>query len=145
MRYVTTLKQKWIDGIAAIEQVSFADPWSRTAFESELTNPLARYAVAVEDETVLAYGGFWKIVDEAHITNVAVAPQARRQGLGRAVMQELIRTAKEEHLAAMTLEARVSNRAALALYESLGFHVVGVRPGYYANGEDAAILWLEEL
>ena len=134
-----------IDQVHAIELLAFSSPWSKESLQGELTiNPVARYLV-VEDEIsrqIIAYAGIWLILEEGHITNIAVHPDYRRQGYGRFVMLELLKLACCFGVKAATLEVRPSNLAAINLYQSLDFSLAGLRPGYYTdNGEDALILW----
>nr|WP_122011904.1 ribosomal protein S18-alanine N-acetyltransferase [Maliibacterium massiliense] len=137
-----TMRAADLDAINALEQRCFSVPWSRHAFEQELENPAACYVVAHLAGRVVGYAGVWIIVDEGHITNVAVHPGFRAQGIGRALVAELIARAQARGAAAMTLEVRPSNTYARRLYEHFGFVGVGVRPGYYEdNHEDALIMW----
>lgn len=131
--------------IVIIEKESFATPWSQEAFRTELTtNSLARYLVLEEGDQIIAYGGYWQILDEGHITNIAVAANQRGKGYGRAILEALIRDARSLGVQYMTLEVRRSNAPAIALYESFGFTIEGVRENYYqAEQEDALILWCE--
>jgi ribosomal-protein-alanine N-acetyltransferase len=136
-----------IDAVVALEQITFTMPWNRDAFETELSsNPLARYIVMEEDGKFAGYAGMWIVLDEAHIMNVAVEASCRGRGLGKALMQQMIQIAASNRAESMTLEVRRSNRAARNLYFKFGFIERGVRPGYYTdNGEDALLLWLENL
>lgn len=135
-----------IPGVVAVENASFHTPWSENAFREELENPRARYLVALEGNAVRGYAGFWSVLDEAQITNVAVAPEARGGGLGRELMAAAIAWAKEEGAVAMTLEVRPANTPARRLYASFGFVERGRRKGYYADTqEDALLLWLDAL
>ncbi len=128
--------------IAELERLCFRTPWTEKALSDELHNRLARYQVAEYQEEIVAYAGMWVFLGEAHITNVAVAPDYRRQGLGRAVMLHMMRTALHNKASAMTLEVRESNIAAQTLYFGLGFQKAGARKGYYSDtGEAAWILW----
>ncbi|QHT63021.1 ribosomal protein S18-alanine N-acetyltransferase [Paenibacillus lycopersici] len=131
--------------IVAIEQESFATPWTEEAFVNELTNNhFARYMVMDYENDVIGYAGMWTIMDEAHVTNVAVREGYRGQGLGERLMTELQRTALLFGARRMTLEVRVSNEVAKRLYAKLGFEPSGIRPGYYSdNMEDALIMWAE--
>jgi len=131
--------------VAAIEAASFPVPWSLQAFVQELLeNSLAEYLVALRNGEVAGYAGAWVILDEAHVTNVAVRPDLRRLGIGRLLMEKLLERVFFLGARRVTLEVRVSNRQAKALYESLGFCTKGVRRGYYEdNKEDALIMWLE--
>jgi ribosomal-protein-alanine N-acetyltransferase len=107
-------------------------------------NHFARYMVMEYDGDVIGYGGMWTIMDEAHVTNIAVRAGYRGQGLGEKLMTELQRTAVFFGAARMTLEVRVSNEIAQRLYRKLGFEPAGIRPGYYSdNQEDALIMWAE--
>jgi len=138
------MSDKHIGYVAEIEKLSFASPWSVEAFEAELANPAARYIIALSEGDVVGYCGYWRIFDEAHVTNVAIRPSDRGKGYGRAMTEELIRLALAEGVRHMTLEVRASNVRAQNLYRSLGFVGVGVRPRYYEdNNEDALIMWLE--
>ena len=136
-----------VDGVMAVEHDSFLTPWSRSAFEEELAqNRLARYIVAVENGEIVGYAGTWLVINEAHVTNVAVSGQRRREGIGRLLMQNLMELARDNDMESMTLEVRVSNAAARHLYEQLGFVEAGIRKNYYSETkEDALILWCEKL
>ncbi|HAN86889.1 MAG: ribosomal protein S18-alanine N-acetyltransferase [Bacillota bacterium] len=137
-----------IDQVLQIERLSFSIPWSRHAFVDELLrNEQARYVVVRDPNgVVLGYGGMWLILDEAHVTNVAVHPEYRRQGIARAIMKSLMETAVCLGATRMTLETRLSNLPAQELYRSLGFVAAGVRPGYYIDDhEDALVMWLEDM
>ena len=129
--------------IVEIEQEAFTCPWSREAFINELTNNhFARYLVMAYDREVIGYGGMWLIMDEAHVTNIAIRAGCRGLGLGERLLTELQRTAVFFGAARMTLEVRVSNEIAQRLYRKLGFEPSGIRPHYYSdNMEDALIMW----
>lgn len=131
-----------IDGVMEIEYASFAIPWSREAFEEELTNNKhAIYIVAKQDNKVIGYGGMWKVLEEGHITNIAVHPDFRRMRVGYAIVEALTQIAKNKGIDSMTLEVRENNIAAQGLYRKFGFEVVGRRKKYYAdNNEDALIM-----
>ncbi len=133
-----------IEQILEIERQSFQSPWSRAAFESELKNLLAHYLLLVEDDKVIGYAGFWQILDEGHITNVALLPTYRGRGLAKRLIGQLIDRARQLNIVQMTLEVRPSNAVARQLYTSFGFSVEGRRPRYYSDsGEDALIMWLD--
>ena len=136
-----------VDGVMAVEKDSFATPWSRSAFEEELAqNRLARYLVAEENGQVVGYAGMWLVINEAHVTNVAVSGSRRGAGIGRLLMETLMGLARENGMGSMTLEVRVSNAVARHLYETLGFAEAGIRKNYYSETkEDALILWREKL
>jgi ribosomal-protein-alanine N-acetyltransferase len=141
------MREEHIDQIEAIEKDSFPTPWSRSAFTGELLqNDFAHYIVVLHENAVVGYGGMWLILDEAHITNVAVRADCRGQGIGKALMLEIIRQAVMRGVNSMTLEVRPSNDAARQLYHDLGFKDRGVRKRYYSdNNEDAIIMWKENL
>ncbi|WP_084110854.1 ribosomal protein S18-alanine N-acetyltransferase [Caldanaerobius fijiensis] len=137
------MTEKHLDAVMEIEKEAFTVPWSRESFEMEITrNKCAYYIVAILDEKVVGYGGMWLVVDEAHITNIAVHRDYRGQGIGKKIIEGLIEEAKRRKLMAMTLEVRASNRVAIHLYEKYGFTPFGRRKGYYSdNNEDAIIMW----
>lgn len=144
---VTEMQLGDLDGVMGIEEQSFPTPWSRRAFWSELTqNIYAHYIVARLNGALVGYGGMWVILDEAHVTNVAVHPEYRRLGIGRRIMNELMDRARSRGATRMTLEVRRSNTGAQRLYEELGFVAKGIRKGYYADlKEDAIIMWKDDL
>ncbi|MGN0710657.1 MAG: ribosomal protein S18-alanine N-acetyltransferase [Anaerovoracaceae bacterium] len=129
--------------MAALDKVCFADPWSEASFRQELTeNDRAFYIAAEIEGKVVGYAGLWAILDEGHITNVAVSPDYRRKGIGRAIVGTLVEAAEENGLTSFTLEVRESNLPAQALYTEFGFEPAGLRKGYYLdNGENAVIMW----
>ncbi|QXM05208.1 ribosomal protein S18-alanine N-acetyltransferase [Crassaminicella indica] len=135
-----------VDDVFEIEKSSFPIPWSVEAFTAEIEhNEKARYVVLEKEEKVIGYGGFWKILDEGHITNIAVHPSVRGKGYGNLIVEGLLKIAKREEIKEMTLEVRVSNKVAQRLYEKYGFKACGIRPKYYQdNGEDAVIMWRSE-
>lgn len=139
---ITPMNKSHIDGVYAIEKDCFSIPWSKRAFEQELENKLAIYVVAVEDNNVIGYGGMWHVVTEGHITNIAVHRDYRRRGIGDAIVKALIKIAEEREMIGLTLEVRKSNTAARTLYRNNGFRLEGIRPEYYEdNREDALIMW----
>jgi [ribosomal protein S18]-alanine N-acetyltransferase len=129
--------------LVRLEQCCFAVPWSEDSLRHELTNnPSARVLVAeAPDGSLAGYAAFWLVLDEGQITNIAVDPAWRRQGIGSRLMQALISLAGNEGLNTLILEVRQRNSAAKGLYTASGFQSVGLRRGYYAdNGEDAIIM-----
>ena len=136
-----------VDAVAAIERATFPTPWSRDAFVQEMTaNAVARYLVAEAGGEVIGYAGAWLILDESHITNVAIREDMRGLGLGRKLMQELLQYLSNLGAAYATLEVRVSNERAQSLYQSLGFIPVGRRKQYYEdNREDALLMVCDHL
>lgn len=144
---IIDMDETHLDDAALIERRCFPIPWSRQALEFELLyNELAEYVVALDGEQVVGYGGMWMVLNEAHITNIAVIPPYRRRGIGRGLLYALIRRAVALGADQMTLEVRPSNRPARNLYHSLGFVDCGRRRGYYRdNNEDAIIMWRRNL
>ncbi|MCY0887950.1 MAG: ribosomal protein S18-alanine N-acetyltransferase [Alicyclobacillaceae bacterium] len=134
-----------VDDVMKVERRSFTAPWSRQAFVTELAdNQFARYLVLEYSGRVIGYGGVWLIIDEGHVTNVAVDPDFRGKQLGEQMMRALMSLCTLQGARKMTLEVRVTNVVAQRLYEKLGFETVGVRKGYYTdNQEDAYIMWVD--
>lgn len=134
-----------LDAILEIERVSFATPWSWEAFKVELKdNEYARYYCLELDGQVIGYMGLWFILDEGHITNIAITPNHQKQHWGEFLMRSVMEKMVEQGMERMTLEVRVSNSSAQSLYKRLGFASAGVRKGYYADSrEDAMIMWAE--
>ncbi len=133
--------------VQAIEKASFSSPWPPHAYRTELeTNRLASYLVVRAEDAVVAYAGMWLMVDEAHVTTFAVHPAWRRRRIGERLLLALLHLAIAHHAREATLEVRLSNLAARRLYEKYGFRPVGLRPRYYSdNHEDALIMTTEPL
>ncbi len=133
--------------VQRIERASFTTPWPPQAYRQELeTNRLAQYLVAQIGDEIVAYGGIWLMVDEAHVTTFAVHPRYRRRRIGERLLLALLDLSLDRHAHEATLEVRLSNLAARRLYEKYGFRPVGIRPRYYTdNGEDALIMTTEPL
>jgi len=132
-----------LDEVLAIERASFSMPWSRGAFLYEMQqNRVARCWVARDEITqVTGYLCLWEVADEIHITNVAVRPSLRRQGIARSLLRTVLEDARARRFKMVVLEVRPSNQHAVSLYESFGFRVVGRRRGYYYDtGEDALVM-----
>lgn len=134
-----------IDDIHEVEKASFSVPWSKGAFQDELSNPLANYYVGEIDEQIIGYMGIWLIADEGHITNIAIDPCKQGKGYGQKLLQETMKQLADKGCKSMTLEVRTSNQAAIGLYEKNGFKIVGRRKNYYTEPkEDALIMWKYE-
>lgn len=128
--------------IAEIERLTFPDPWPQKAFEDELKNEHAIYHVVTFNEQVIGYAGVWKILDEGHITNIAIHPDFRQHGIGRKLVTDMLESGPKEGIEQFTLEVRASNQVAILMYEQLGFVSAGKRPNYYDHPkEDAIIMW----
>ncbi len=136
-----------LDAVQRIEALSFSVPWPEQAYRSEIqANRLASYLVAKVEGEVVAYGGIWLMVDEAHVTTVAVDPGWRRQKIGARLLLALLDVALARGAHEATLEVRLSNLPARRMYESFGFRPVGLRPRYYSdNDEDALIMTTDPL
>lgn len=141
---ISPMRMEDLDDIETIENLSFRIPWPRQAFVRELCeNTLARYFTVRDNGRAVAYGGMWLILDEAHITNIAVHPRHRGKGIGKALLKGMIDYGISKGIKSFTLEVRESNHAAIALYSRLGFRRAGTRKGYYPDTrEDAIIMWL---
>ena len=132
-----------IEELYEVELTSFTDPWSKESFKDELNNEIAHYLVGSINNKVVAYIGAWFILDEAHITNVAVKSDFRRQKIAKQLITAFIVLAKKHQITSITLEVRASNIPAQSLYQQFGFEKQGLRKRYYAdNNEDAIIMWL---
>lgn len=139
------MREEDIDQIVNIEKLSFTIPWSKESFYNELyKNQFASYLVIEDGEKIIGYCGVWIVVDEAHITNIAILPEYRGRKLGDALLAKVIQMAREMGAQSMTLEVRVSNHVAQNLYRKFGFENGGIRKGYYTdNHEDALVMWVK--
>ena len=138
------MREEDLNQIMEIEKKSFATPWTYDAFYNELhTNQFAHYVVAEVDQEIIGYCGLWVIIDEGHITNIAILPEYRGNGLGEKLLLAVMDTARELGAETLTLEVRVSNDVAKGLYRKLGFQDGGIRKSYYTdNYEDALVMWV---
>lgn len=141
--FIRDLVEDDIDELVEIEQECFPTPWSRSAFLTEIRdNKLAKYFVAELDGKVVGYGGMWLILNEGHITNIAVREDYRGLGVGNKILESLIYYCASKNIQNMTLEVRKSNIVAQNLYKKYKFVEYGLRPRYYSdNHEDALIMW----
>ena len=153
---VTPMRRRHLRGVMAIEELVYPKPWSATLFTSEMSQPATRrYLVALDSQTrlsrwggrgVVGYAGVMVMVGEAHITTVATHPHHHRRKIASRLLVDLLHEARGLGAQAATLEVRVNNRGAQRLYAGFGFSPVGVRPGYYAEtGEDALIMWAYDI
>ena len=137
-------EERDLDQIAELEKVCFPeDPWSCASFYNEIVeNDRTLYLTAWDGEKIAGYMGIWEILDEGHITNVAVSPLYRRQGIGEKLIDEILRITSMHGIKSWTLEVRVDNEPAIRLYEKMGFRKEGLRRKYYTyDGTDALIMW----
>jgi [ribosomal protein S18]-alanine N-acetyltransferase len=145
---IEPLRRRHLPDVMAIEQVSYPKPWTRNVFQSELD--LARrgerhYIVARSGAVVVGYAGLMFVVGDAHVTNIAVAADHQRMGVATRLLAQLSWEAITRGCEAMTLEVRVSNTGAQALYRAFGFVPAGVRQRYYENTEDAIVMWCHDI
>lgn len=140
------LRESHIPAILEIETETNAAPWSERSFRNELDHKYGIFSVGINQGEIVAYGGVWLVIDEAHVTTISVAQSMRRQGIGQSLMIELLEKAKEAGMVCSTLEVRAGNQAAIKLYEKLGYSVAAMRKGYYPdNKEDAVVMWMYDL
>ncbi len=131
-----------LDDVLRIERLSFKTPWSKFAFIHEIQFERSVFRVLKVGRRIAGYGGFWLVMDEAHISNIAIHPEYRRRGLGKRLLVHLLEEAVARGASAATLEVRESNLAARKMYEGFGFRVVAVRKHYYSDeNEDALVMW----
>ena len=133
-------EERHLDALHELELSCFSLPWTREQLETQLPDGNHEFLVAESGGRLLGYVGMMTVLDEGYISNVAVAPSARRQGIASALLSELLRRAGERELAFITLEVRASNAPAIALYEGFGFVPVGLRKGYYEAPKEDAVL-----
>lgn len=141
----TRAEKKHIDSIAEIEKECFSVPWPKSSFVKDICeNKFALYIAAIDNETdkVVGYGGMWHVVNEGHITNIAVSEKYRRRGIGEGIIESFEKICHENEMIGMTLEVRRGNQSAMNLYRKKGFKIAGLRPEYYSDTkEDAIIMW----
>lgn len=138
---IVPMTEAHLPALAAIERACFPTPWTEADLRAELSNDTAVFRVAVDEAgTVLGYGGMHFVCGEGYIDNIATAPEARRQGIGTAVVSALLQYARMHDGTFVTLEVRPSNEAALALYRKLGFQQAGRRKGFYTHPPEDALL-----
>ena len=134
-----------LDEVAELERICFSTPWSRNMLAEELVNMLSAFLVALDDrDRVVGYAGVQVILDEGYITNIAVRPECRRQGIAAKLLQVFMDFAKANQLSFLTLEVRASNYDAIALYGSRGFRSMGRRKNYYEHPREDALIMTKE-
>lgn len=141
---IVNMNESHVAQVAELEKLCFSDPWSENSVASELRNPLSCWLVAEEDGVVAGYVGSQTVMDESDMMNVAVHPDYRRKGIAEALVAELVEALKKRESHCLTLEVRVSNEPAKALYEKLGFTQVGLRKNYYRNPKEDALILRKE-
>ena len=134
-----------VDGVFAVERESFAMPWPEAMFEEELKNPLAQYLVMENAGQIIGYAGFWLVIGEAQVTNIALLEICRGKGFGKILVEALVALAQTAQADSMVLEVRKSNLVAQKLYENLGFLPCGIREKYYLDNNEDAVLMQKKL
>ena len=134
-----------LDQVVEIEKASMPSPWSKELFDEELKRAAAHYFVVEEDGKVAGYMGYWEAPDEAHIINLAIAPDFRNKGLGQKMMEQCLNYAAKRGAHLATLEVRQSNEAAQRLYEKCDFRTVAIRKKYYSDNLEDAIVMIKEM
>lgn len=145
---ILPMQKNELDDVLKIEEQAYGEHhWSKDSFYGELSNDLAHYYSAFDlDNNLIGYAGCWQILDEAHITTIAVKPELKRKKIGEALLKRILEDCYKNEIKYITLEVRVSNVAAISLYEKYGFKSLGSRKGYYQNNnEDALIMWTENI
>lgn len=136
----TGIEQSDSKALAELDRECFSVPWSEKSFFDEAANPMANYVIAKEDNMIVGYAGFWQVADEGQITNIAVKKEYRRRKIASSMVDRLIKKAMENELSVLSLEVRKSNNAAVSLYSSRGFKIVGERKNYYVSPVENAVL-----
>jgi ribosomal-protein-alanine N-acetyltransferase len=134
------LVEEDLAAVLAIEETAFASPWTRASFLQELQSSHSHLTVAERQGQVIGYVCCWHVADEVQILDIAVHPVCRRQGVGECLLRHALASGQHHGALSANLEVRCSNLAAIALYKKLGFCEAGVRPRYYADGEDALVM-----
>ena len=139
------LNKEHINKLVELEKLCFSSPWTKQMFLGDLESEQTCYFGAFDNETLVGYAGMWTTIDDGQITNVAVHPEYRRKGIGKALVLNLISECKIKNLLSVTLEVRESNINAILLYDKLGFLRVGMRKNYYKNPNENALLMTKGL
>lgn len=145
---ITKMTKDDIEDVIAIEAEAYGEHhWSKSSFYEEMNNNLAKYyAAKTESGELVGYAGTWHIIDEGHITTIAVKNDYKRKHIGEAIIVKILEDCYQEKIKYLTLEVRVSNEPAIGLYTKYGFNSLGTRKGYYQdNNEDALIMWTENI
>lgn len=145
---IKPMQKKDIEDVLKIEEQAYGEHhWSKDSFYGELANNLAHYYSAFDiNGKLVGYAGSWRVIDEAHITTIAISSDLKRKKIGEALLNRIIEDCYKNEIKYITLEVRVSNIAAISLYEKYGFKSLGARKGYYQNNnEDALIMWTENV
>ena len=142
---ILPMEKKHIADVARLEKECFSEPWSEEGLSAELTKEEAHFFVCENDGILAGYMGMHIILDECYVTNVAVFHSFRRKGIGEALVKHCIRKAADENCSFISLEVRVSNAAAISLYEKLGFLAVGERKNFYSHPQENGLIMTKNL
>ena len=143
--HIVPMNADHLDEVAELERICFSTPWSRNMLAEELDNMLSAFLVALDDfGRVVGYAGLQVVLDEGYITNIAVRPECRKQGIAGKLLQVFLDFAEANCLAFLTLEVRASNYDAIALYGTRGFRSVGRRKNYYEHPREDALIMTRE-
>ncbi len=142
---IVHMTEKWIPSVLLLEQACFSEPWSEAGLKEAVESPLYRYFVACEDDELLGYGGMFLAGDEANVTNIAVAPQLRKKGVGTEIVRALLAEAEKSGAERVFLEVRVGNEPARHLYERCGFVEVGIRKDFYRGPKEDGAVYMYEI
>ena len=137
---VSFIEENDVSDVLVINNLCFNPPWSLETLESEIKNKFSKYIVLKQDDKVIGYAGIWLIIDEAHITSIAIHPNFRNFGYGSLLLNEVLKLCNEFVIPSITLEVRANNTAAKNLYKKFGFTEEGIRKNYYEDNEDAILM-----
>jgi ribosomal-protein-alanine N-acetyltransferase len=145
--YLSEINQKFLSQLRAIDCACLGDFWSLETYQQEIDSPRSHVlGLTTDNHELLGFGCLWEVLEEAHITVLAVRPEYQGQGLGKAIVWGLLKQARDRNLEWATLEVRESNQIAIAIYEKFGFKEIGRRKKYYEmTGDDALVLWCKGL
>ncbi|MGY0374398.1 ribosomal protein S18-alanine N-acetyltransferase [Clostridium sp. JNZ J1-5] len=139
--FICPMDESNVIDVLEINNICFNPPWSLESLKNELRNKFTRYIIVKKDDIVIGYAGIWIIIDEAHITNIAVDPDFRGIGAGNVLIENIIDICKELEIPSITLEVRETNTVAKNLYKKYGFIEEGIRKNYYEDGTNAVLMW----
>lgn len=143
--FIEEFSYKYVNDVYSIGKLSLEEAWEKDSISKEVTNPMAKYFVAVHENEAIGFAGMWIIAGEADVTNIAVHPDYRKKGAGMLVTKSLLDYCRSNSISSITLEVRASNTPAVNLYKKLGFQEEGVRKKFYSDGEDALIMWNRDI
>lgn len=135
------MQSRDVSGVFKVDEACFKHNWTQDSYQAETKNILSNYVIAEIDGEIVGFGGFWQVIDEAHITNIAVLEEYRQTGVGQNIMNAMLAIALEKGCVGMTLEVREDNQPAINFYLKNGFTREGRRKDYYGTGMDAIIMW----